>query len=825
MRKRTFFTAMMLMGLTATKAQQKAPAYPLITHDPYFSIWSFTDQVNTATTRHWTGEDHSLIGMIKVDGKTYRLFGQEAKNYQPVLPVGEEQSYTARYTTSNPGNNWYAIDFNDAGWKTGSGPFTLPYNKVGTSWETRDIWIRRTFTLDKTNLDHLALTIKHDDNAAVYLNGKEIYRHIGVVSKWRYDELKEAVRNNLVQGTNVLAIHAVNTGGLAYIDAGLAREIKSDPSMAVETAQQKQVEINATQTIYHFQCGPIDAQVTFTSPLLLQDLRLLSRPVSYVTYQVKANDNKTHEVEAYFGASGVIAANSAAQALEATSYQSGGLKILKIGTKEQDILGKKGDDIRIDWGYFYVAAPSNALQYVTDAAGAVVSFVGKEKPKKTLLSGAGLFLNTSVSLGKVGNTAKQQVFLLGYDDLYSIQYFHTNLQPWWKTEYNTTIEKELVAAWKDYKSVMQKCEQFNQKMYADLVQAGGKSYAELCVLAYRQSIAAHKLVKSPQGELLWLSKENFSNGSINTVDVTYPSAPLYLVYNPDLLKGMLNGIFYYSESGKWTKPFAAHDIGTYPHANGQTYGDDMPVEESGNMIILTAAIARAEGNAQYAAKHWKTLTQWVNFLVTDGFDPANQLCTDDFAGHLARNTNLSVKAIVGIQCYSMLADMLGHKDIARQYGDTARNMVKRWMQMADDGDHYALAFGKRGTWSQKYNLVWDKVLGLDLFPAEVYEKELKFYLGQQKQYGLPLDSRRTYTKSDWIVWTATLSDDNAVFAALIEPVYKYATETTSRVPLSDWHETTNGKQVGFQARSVVGGYYMKLLREKLNGNKVANRDK
>ncbi|RFM28491.1 glutaminase family protein [Deminuibacter soli] len=814
------FLYSLLVTASPALAQQQAPAYPLVTHDPYFSIWSTSNELNATPTKHWTGADQSLTGYVKVDNKIYRVLGAESQSYESVVPTSDEQSYTAKYTYAEPAAGWQNTDFNDGSWKAAKAPFTDNGRGGGTKWDTKDIWFRRTFTLTKLDYNKLFLKINHDDDAEVYVNGVLAYSYKGWLNKFQYFTLEQAVTGKLKKGSNVLAIHVRNNVGGAMLDAGISNEPALKKNAAILTAEQKGVQLNATQTIYQFACGPVDATLSFTSPLLLNDLDLLSRPVSYISYAVKSTDGQSHNVQVYFGASTNVATNTPAQEVKASQENLPQLNMLKAGTTAQPVLQKKGDDLRIDWGYIYVAVPSAAksIQSITDAKSIDIPavFAGKAAAVAPR-TGKNFVLNSVVSLGKVSGDSKEQVFLLGYDDIYSIQYFGQNLQPWWKNDASQTIEKQLVKAAADYTTVLQQCNTFNESMYNDAVKAGGKTYAELCALAYRQSIAAHKLVKSPQGDVLFLSKENFSNGCINTVDVTYPSAPLFLLYNPKLMKGMLTGIFYFSESGKYTKPYAAHDLGTYPLANGEVYGGGgMPVEESGNMTILTAAVAKAEGNADYAKKHWATLTTWTDYLVKYGFDPANQLCTDDFAGHLARNANLSVKAIVGIGSYAMLADMIGEKATAAKYRAIAQDMANKWGSMCDEGDHFALTFDKNGTWSQKYNLVWDKVLGLNLFPKDVYQKEMKFYLAHQNKFGLPLDSRKTYTKSDWIIWTATLADNSNDFQALVAPLGTYIAETPTRVPLSDWHETTDGKQVGFQARSVVGGYFMKMLNDKIN---------
>ncbi|MCF7668482.1 MAG: DUF4965 domain-containing protein [Verrucomicrobia bacterium] len=663
------------------------PATPLVACDPYFSVWSFADELTDDTTRHWTGTPQGITCLIRIDDQTYRIMGNS--------------------------------------------PEDLP-----------------------------ALT-------------------------------------------------------------------------------QTDLKILPTRTVCEFNGAGVSVNLTFLTAALPHNLDILSRPVTYLVWNVNATDSKEHRVSIYFENEATLAVNQPTQKVNWSKMELEGLSVTRIGSQNQPILAKKGDDLRIDWGYIYSAAATTDTTFhnigAQDALRAdfikhnqLPSETDARRPRAAnddTPAAAFVF-----DLGDVDNKQVERKLILAYDDLYSIQYFERNLRPYWRRN-GADAEDLITKAFNDFTQLRRQCAEFDQNLMHDLTRAGGIDYANLCALAYRQCLAANKLVADANGQPMLFSKECFSNGCIGTVDVIYPMSPMVLFLSPTLTKAMLAPVLNYARSERWTFPFAPHDLGTYPLANGQAYGggehsaeNQMPVEESANMLLMISALAEAEGNTDFAAEYWPTLLKWAEFLEEKGYDPENQLCTDDFAGHLAHNVNLSAKAINALGAFSRLCTGLGKHDLARKYNRLAAGFSKKWAKEADDGDHFRLAFDKSGTWSQKYNLVWDQILGLNLFTDDIRNKEMAFYKKVQNRYGLPLDNRSKYTKLDWVLWTATLTEKREDFKALLDPVMLFLRETSDRVPMTDWYWTHNAKRVGFQARPVVGGVFLKMLYNKNLWKEWAGRD-
>nr|WP_320038043.1 DUF4965 domain-containing protein [uncultured Bacteroides sp.] len=803
----------------------RSPSVPLVVSDPHFSIWSPYDNLMEGSTEHWTSAKKPLLGALRVDGKVYRFLGKDKIKLNVIAPMTDVERWEASYTNTKPSEDWKEIQFDDSSWKKGKAAFgSSDMERISTEWNAKnsDIYVRRTVEINDLNIaDNFYMTYSHDDVFELYLNGEKV---VSTGETWVNNvqtKLSDAIKKKLRKGKNVIAAHCHNTTGGAYVDFGLYKE-SSNPVKFSNEAVQKSVDVLATSSYYRFTCGPVELDVVFTAPQLIDDLDLLSTPINYISYHVRSLDKKEHDVQFYMETTPELTINEDSQPTVARTLSKNGISYVEAGSIDQPICDRRGDLICGDWGYAYIAGVNGAGKTVSlgDYYGMKQSFIanGTLKPSQTKIITRKAVDNPSMAyvhnFGKVSDNAKEGFMMIGYDDVYSIEYMYERRMGYWKHDGKVSIFDAFEKLRDNYQSIMERCKAFDEMIYDDAEKAGGKKYAEICSASYRQVISAHKLFTDKAGNLMFFSKENNSNGCINTVDLTYPSAPLFLIYNPELEKAMMTSIFEYSASGRWNKPFPAHDLGTYPIANGQVYGGDMPIEEGGNMIILTAAIAKIEGNADYAKKYWDLLTTWTNYLVEYGQDPENQLCTDDFAGHWAHNANLSAKAIMGVAGYSELARMLNLKDVADKYRSIAKNMAVKWEKMANEGNHYKLAFDRSNTWSQKYNMVWDKLWNMSLFPNNARTKEIDYYLTKQNAYGLPLDSRRDYTKSDWIMWTAAMSPDKSIFEKFVEPFYKYINETTSRVPISDWHDTKTGRMEAFKARSVIGGYWMQVLMDK-----------
>ena len=573
---------------------------------------------------------------------------------------------------------------------------------------------------------------------------------------------------------------------------------------------QRSVEVTPTSTVYKFENDKVKLELTFTTPLLLDRLDILSRPVSYVAYKIEKKCDKP--VRFMFGMSTRACVDRKSQRVEIKKTDFS----ISCGNVCQSPLTQSGDNVMIDWGYLHLCDRDGKVGRLSGQGG--VDILPTNDTYNGYDDGAFLFTVKNELEG---------VITLAYDEIKPIEYFGDQLDECYTEKYESFGDM-VKAAIREYPEIKKLCDEFDASLTEETGKLG-ENYKMITSLAYRQAIAAHKLVKDTEGNLLFLSKEDDSNGCIAPLDVTYPSIPLFLKYNPELVKGMLRPIIKYAKSDDWKFDFTPHDAGQYPLCNGQVYSvqslrlsgggnrscriygevraeSQMPVEEAGNMLLCLAAVKKYSGGDQTLFDDNRELMkQWVDYLVEFGYDPANQLCTDDFAGHLARNCNLSLKAILGIAAYAELSGDASYMEIAKNY-------AKQWeIDAKANHEGTRLTFDGADTWSLKYNIVWDSMLGYNIFSDEVKKNEIKVYMSKLNRYGVPLDSRSDYTKIDWLMWSTCIWKDKEYFEAVCQSMVNMVNETLDRVPLTDWYYTSTADYCAFRNRSVVGGLFINLL--------------
>lgn len=601
----------------------------------------------------------------------------------------------------------------------------------------------------------------------------------------------------------------------------------------------KQIDLNVTsyKTKYKFEGDDFIFEVDFVSPLPLDDLELLSCPVCFMDYRFVSNNE--HQVEVAL----IMHQGWCSNKMNFNNQVRGGvLKFDKyntswFGLKRQLFLSQTNDAVKADWGYFYLAGKK--------------AYFGDKTARDSYYYGEFNYSNSTVIIEDkyiiASSDDKKGTIYIGRDDQISIIYFDEFLKTYYFRNgksifdaFNYMIE--------NHETINYNLDKFDEELKTETLKIS-QEYYNICCASLRQSIAAHKLVENKKGELLFLSKECCSNGCIGTVDITYPSMPLYLKYNPELVKSMIIPIFTFARMPVWKYDFAPHDVGTYPNCFGQEYGllrknneeycnyalkEDyldtmpqvfqypssfdaydlnmqMPVEECGNMILITYAYCLYAKDYKLAKDNLDLLCKWVRYLEDFGLVPDNQLSTDDFAGHVSKNINLSIKATVAIRAFAELAKDLGDNDEYSKYIEISKKFSDFIEKYSSDKGYLPLSYEENDTmFSLKYNLAFDKLFNFNLFSEELYKREFVKYKENFNEFGIPLDSRREYSKTDWQLWIAAIADEN-IQKEIIKRIDDFLKKSTYRYPFSDWYYTTTGKITLFKNRTVQGANFLPLL--------------
>ncbi len=649
--------------------------------------------------------------------------------------------------------------------------------------------------------------------------------------------------------------------GIAYIDHVAYLFLGAPAVPSLPGMRQTALQTTPTQSIFTFNGGGVNLTVDFLSPVEARDLRRLSIPLSDIITTAQSSDGAQHSVTVYFDISGEWAHGDSNQFIKWApetiarnadgTNVAGTLSAWSVTPNTPTVFQQVND--YPSWG--------NAL-FATRKTASLTTQSGADVTVRSHFAQTGSLANTndtnqprainnaypvfafSNAFGTVGTTATSPfTLLLGHVRDPAINFLGNRQSSLWR-QYWPAYESMLAFAYNDAAAAVSRANKLDASLNSAATAYGGAHYAALTAATLRQAFAATELTGTTSNPYLFL-EEISSSDNVSTVDVLYPSMPAFLYMNPDLVRYLLEPIIFYSESGQWPQTYAPHDVGaTYPNAVGHNDGggENMPVEETANMLIMADAYMQHTTRAQaaiYANAHYPLFRQWANYLLTippgvpypNALDPQFQNQTDDFTGRIAHSVNLALKGIVAVGAMGQIAGFDGNAKDARFFRAQAEQLISQWAQLSQNSDstHLLLQYHEAANaysgdttsepdsyWSLKYNSYPDQLLGLHLIPQTILAEEASFYKTQEHPTGIQLDPRlldnppHTFTKADWEIWTAAGITDPTLAQDIFDEVYNYANTTTSGVPFSDFYDPNSSFVSGFRARPVMGGSFAPL---------------
>ena len=515
--------------------------------------------------------------------------------------------------------------------------------------------------------------------------------------------------------------HTTAITGIARVDGRafvfLGNPLRGGQPMAPPMTQTA-LHVTPTQSQYTLQGGGVTLTLDFLSPVEADSLRRLSVPLGYLFASARSADGKPHTVSLYFDITGEWASGNDDAPItwqrRNVAGQGQTLTTFAVTPAEPKVLAESGD--YPTWGTAVFSTPSRpgmTTQIGEDAVvraaattkGTLDNSVDADQPRPINTRWPVFAFN--FALGQVGSAPTQPlVMALGDVRDPAVSYQKVPIPPLWKS-YWPDWPHMLSSFIADAPAARRRAGRMDAKITADATKAGGTHYAALCTLALRQAFGATEMVGTAAKPWMFM-KEISSDGNISTVDIMYPAFPVFLYANPRLIRLQMDPLFQYAESGLFNQPFAPHDIGaSYPNADGHNDGggENMPVEESANMLIMTAAYMRYSPKAEaagYAKLHYKILKQWADYLLTvpagatspNALDPQFQNQTDDFTGPIAHSVNLALKGILGVGAMGQIAGLVGNKADAAHYSASAKSMIGKWARLSQSatGSHLTMQY-------------------------------------------------------------------------------------------------------------------------------------